>query len=62
MCKNVPDHVVKDAAQKCVDANACKYSHFKRVLTQLVNRNEESKASNTHLPEHENIRGREYFK
>ena len=62
MCKNVPDHVVKEVAQKCVDANACKYSHFKRVLTQLANRNEESKASNTHLPEHENIRGREYFK
>ena len=62
MCKNVPDHVVKEAAQTCIDANACKYSYFKRVLSKLANNEAESNDPGAHLPEHENIRGREYFK
>ena len=62
MCKNVPDHVVKEAAQICIDANACKYSYFKRTLSRLVNSETDVGEPGTILPEHENIRGKEYFK
>ena len=62
MCKNVPDHVVKEAAQMCIDANACKYSYFKRTLSRLANDEAEASEPGTVLPEHENIRGKEYFK
>ena len=62
MCKNVPDHVVKEAAQTCIDANACKYSYFKRTLSRLANHETDCGDQSTHLPEHENIRGKEYFK
>ena len=62
MCKNVPDHVVKEAAQICIDAKACKYSYFKLTLSKLANKEAEADETGTILPEHENIRGREYFK
>ena len=62
MCKNVPDHIVKEAAQLCIDANACKYTYFKRSLSRLANNGTEASEQENILPEHENIRGREYFK
>ena len=62
MCKNVPEHVVTEAAQLCIDANACKYSYFKRTLSRLANNEADANEPGTTLPEHENIRGREYFK
>ena len=61
MCKDIPDHVVKEAAQICVDAKACKYSYFKRTLSKLANEEAENSDPDTHLPEHENIRGREAY-
>ena len=61
MCKNIPDHIVKEAAQICIDAKSCKYSYFKRTLAKLVNNEAETSEPGAHLPEHENIRGREYF-
>ena len=62
MCKNVPDHIVKEAAQLCIDANACKYTYFKRSLSRLASNGAEASEQENILPEHENIRGREYFK
>ena len=62
MCKNVSDHVVTEAAQLCIDANACKYSYFKRTLSRLANNESDANEPGITLPEHENIRGREYFK
>ena len=61
MCKNVPDHIVKEAAQMCIDANACKYSYFKRMLSKTADRNADDNGPGTHLPERDNIRGRGYF-
>ena len=61
MCKEVPAHVAADAAQTCLDANACKYTYFKKALSKLVNRRSDSGATSDTLPEHENIRGREYY-
>ena len=31
-CKDVPHRLVQEAADKCVEANACKYSYFKKYL------------------------------
>lgn len=36
-CKDVPHHLIQEAAEKCVDANACKYSYFKKVLGMVRN-------------------------
>ena len=62
MSKDVPYHIVEEAAQMCLDAQACKYSYYKKALSQLVNRNPASNGPDAHLPEHENIRGREAYR
>lgn len=61
MCKDVPHHIVAEAAQKCLDAQACKYTYFKKALSQLVNHETSSEHPGSHLPDHENIRGKENY-
>ena len=61
MCNDVPRHVVAEAAQTCVDASACKYSYFKKALSRLVNHESDKDGTSRHLPEHENIRGRDSY-
>ena len=29
-CKDVPHRLVQEAAEKCVEASACKYSYFRK--------------------------------
>ena len=66
MCADVPKGLVETAAQTCLNANSCYYSYFKRILRSLTNK----KAGLTGykrempetLPEHQNIRGRDYYK
>ncbi len=60
MCEDVPRHVVEEAAQDCIDACACQYTYFKKALSRLVNHAREG-TSPGHLPEHENIRGRDSY-
>lgn len=61
MCNDIPRHVVAEAAQACVDASACKYSYFKKALSRLVNHESDKGGTSGHLPEHENIRGRDSY-
>ena len=35
MCNEIPRHLVSEAAQMCIDANACKYSYFKKRSVRL---------------------------
>ncbi len=41
--------------------HACKYSYFKRVLGNIVN-NIDSGGGGKSLPNHENIRGKDFYK
>lgn len=34
MCNEIPRHLVSEATQMCIDANACKYSYFKTDLRE----------------------------
>lgn len=62
-CKDVPHHLIQEAAEKCVDANACKYSYFKKVLGMVRNNLSSGSISETgKLPSHSNIRGKEAYK
>lgn len=61
MCSDIPRHIVAEAAQSCVDASACKYSYFKKALGRLVNHESSKGGTSGHLPEHENIRGRDNY-
>ena len=61
MCKDAPRHLVCEAAQKCVDTNACKYTYFKRAFQAVMNDRSVSTDSGT-LPSHSNIRGRDSYR
>ena len=53
--------IAEEAAKKCIDLNSCKYFTFKQILKKL-NVKELSGAPPKALPEHENIRGKDYYK
>lgn len=61
MCNDVPRHIAAEAAQICIDASACKYTYFKKALSRLVNHEPTGNRAAGHLPEHENIRGRDCY-
>ena len=62
-CKDVPHRLVQKAAEKCVEANACKYSYFKKALGMVRNNHSNSGMNGTgKLPSHTNIRGKEAYK
>ena len=63
-CKDIPHGIIKEAADKCVEANACRYSYFKKVLGQIKSTHTDaaSAAEAGKLPVHSNIRGKEAFK
>ena len=62
-CKDVPHRLVQEAANKCVEANACKYSYFKKVLGMVRNNPAAGTATSSgKLPSHSNIRGKEAYK
>ena len=46
-CKDVPHRLVQEAAEKCVEANACKYSYFKKVLSMVQNNHSSSAINGT---------------
>lgn len=55
-CKDVPHRLVQEAADKCVEANACKYSYFKKVLGMVRNNHATGTATlSGKLPSHSNI-------
>lgn len=62
-CKDVPHRLVQEAADKCVEVNACKYSYFKKVLGMVQNNHSVNHtATSGKLPSHANIRGKEAYK
>lgn len=62
MCKDLPHSIVAEAAQKCLDAKACKYTYFKKALTLCSKgHNPNGAVSTGRLPSHKNIRGREFY-
>ena len=61
-CDDIPRHIATEAAQMCIDAAACKYTYFKKALSKMMNREPTGAGHPGHLPEHENIRGRDSYK
>lgn len=61
-CKDVPHSLVREAADKCVEANACKYSYFKKVLGMMKSSHKGNISDRSKLPSHSNIRGKEAYK
>lgn len=70
MCKGNPASLAMEAAQTCIDAEACSYNNFKKVYNRLkAGLNNPSPSSNPResldsmeLPEHTNIRGGNSYK
>lgn len=63
MCTDVPRPIVIEAADKCVEAKVFKYSHFKKVLGQAKQSCSHNEGQGTAgLPDHTNIRGKDYWK
>lgn len=60
MCDGKSRILCNGAAQKCIDLKSCKYTYFKRVLNEMLN-NEVSESSES-LPDHKNIRGKDFYK
>lgn len=60
MCDGKSRILCNRAAQKCIDLKSCKYTYFKRVLNEMLN-NEVSESSES-LPDHKNIRGKDFYK
>lgn len=60
LCNDVPRNIVAEAAQMCIDASACKYTYFKKALSRLLN-HEPTDNGRGHLPQHQNIRGRNSY-
>lgn len=60
MCDGLPYGTAEEAARKCVEANACRYTYFKNVLKKMK---EEGTGTPTEasLPENTNIRGKEAY-
>lgn len=58
-CDGISRVVAEEAAKTCVTCNTCRYSYFKRVLNDLLNK---SGPGGEKLPQHANIRGKDYYK
>jgi len=59
MCKGVPKDAVEETAAKCITANACTYSYFKKALGQVGgSRTQNGTKKPEGLPAHDNIRGK----
>ena len=61
-CKDIPHGLIREAAGKCVEANACKYSYFKKVLGMMKSSHKNNTSDRSKLPSHSNIRGKEAYK
>jgi hypothetical protein len=62
-CKDVSHGLAEEAARKCVEIHACKYTYFKKVLNSVVNDHGNGIGKKPDaLPVHENIRGKDFYK
>ena len=58
-CDGLSYVLCDEAAKECIDAGCASYSYFKRMLNHKVN---SKKKDNDKLPEHTNIRGKDFYK
>lgn len=59
MCDGKSHTICNSAARKCIELKSCKYTYFKRMLNEMLNKNS---GTNESLPEHKNLRGKDYYK
>ena len=59
LCDGLSYVMCDKVAKDCLDAGCATYSYFKKALSLFIDSNERSR--NT-LPEHENIRGKDFYK
>lgn len=57
--KEIPHGLVEETAKRCIQMNSCRYKTFKQVLSKVLN---ERSIQSDSLPEHENIRGKGFYK
>jgi hypothetical protein len=57
--KELPHGIVEEAARQCIQMNSCKYKTFNQVLNRIQSGNN---TQSDNLPEHENIRGKGFYK
>lgn len=60
MCKDYPPILLEETAKHCIESNACRYSYFKKLL--LSQKSSSLAGSNSGLPDHNNLRGKEEYK
>lgn len=60
MCDGKSKTIANMAARKCIELNSCKYTYFKRILNEILNNN--GRDSHESLPDHSNIRGKDFYK
>ena len=59
--KTIPKGVAEEVARKCIEINSCKYFTFKQMLKKMDVKEFPEHSPGT-LPNHENIRGKDYYK
>lgn len=59
--KDLPGGVAEEAAKECIRMNACRYGTFKQVLKRLATTSVPIGSTDSLLPQHENIRGKDYY-
>ena len=57
--KDLPHGIVEETARQCIQMNSCRYKTFKQVLTRIQ---KEGIHQTGKLPQHENIRGKGFYK
>lgn len=57
--KDLPHGIVEEVARQCIEMNSCRYKTFKQVLGKLQSG---EPCTEEHLPQHENIRGKDFYK
>ena len=57
-CDDLPRYICEEAAKECVETGSTGYSYFRKTLNHHMNR----ETSSDHLPEHSNLRGKDFYK
>ena len=59
--KTIPKGAAEEVARKCIEINSCKYFTFKQMLKKMDVKELPEHSPGT-LSNHENIRGKDYYK
>lgn len=61
-CKELPHGIVEETARRCIEMNSCKYTTFKRLINRTDHDSKPVQNRLEALPDHENIRGKDFYK